>query len=204
MIGIKPPKTTAPRLIPVVNPAFTNPTNNPLFLLFVNSSTKIIAVTNMPAPPMPDKTLPSMKTDRLCACDDTKPPKTKKIEVIRMMSLGEKIAANRPAKGPKDDMAMRYDEVNHVALSYASNSAAIVLCAIVMPDILLAWRNTRIYTLITMAIPLRRLTFTFGSSRLVLEDDPSWGLDKRSVELLRLVQELLSDCSNGVASETIV
>ena len=51
---------------------------------------------------------------------------------------GEKIEARRPARGAQLETAMRNDDVNQDASSYASSSAAMTLCAIVMPLMLLA------------------------------------------------------------------
>lgn len=60
------------------------------------------------------------------------------IDATITIGLGEKMEAKRPASGAQLETAMRNDEVNQDASSYASSSAAMTLCAIVMPLMLLA------------------------------------------------------------------
>lgn len=97
--------------------AFVKPMINPLLLLDASWMTRIMASVITPPPPIPDKMRPMMKGRKLCACDVTTAPTEKKNEVNMIMAPGEKIMASRPSSGATDAWLMRYELVNHIALS---------------------------------------------------------------------------------------
>jgi hypothetical protein len=98
----------------------------------------MMASTMMAAPPMPETTLPRMKTEKEPARAVMAPPMEKKTLAPRTIARGENIDASRPDRGDREDRLIRYALVNHIALSYESKSSAIRDCAIVIPLMLLA------------------------------------------------------------------
>ena len=132
VIGSKAPAMTAPKDTPIVKPVFTNPMNNPLFFFPENSRTKMNEIVIIPAPPIPLIALPNKKVVKVLACDVITPPIENRTEATMMQFLGEKTSDNRAASGDIEDIAMRYVEVNQLALAKASKSAAIFDCVVVM------------------------------------------------------------------------
>lgn len=91
----------------------------------------------LPAP-NPVTRRPRIKTGNERACDVMKHPAAKSVDEYNTMVRGEKIEANFPTRGVDEDIATRNAVVNHIAFSYESRSAAIVDCAMVIPDMLVA------------------------------------------------------------------
>ena len=106
-----------------------------------------------PALPMPIKTLPVINTVKVCACEQTSEPSVRKKATGRTRLRGEKMVDNRPATGARDEVAMRYEEVNHMASSYASSSSAMMDWVMVMPDMLDAVSHLSMH-LDSTAVPL--------------------------------------------------
>lgn len=58
----------------------------------------------MPPLPIPDTTLPRMKTAKVGATAVTRAPREKQADDKRIMEAGENIMARRPASGATEDM----------------------------------------------------------------------------------------------------
>jgi hypothetical protein len=104
--GNSAPAVTAPSDTPVVKPAFTIPTNRPLLFLPVNSSTRIIEIVIIPAPPIPLIVRPARKIAREGAWDVISPPKEKAIADTNRHFRGENSCDKRPATGAQLDIAI--------------------------------------------------------------------------------------------------
>jgi hypothetical protein len=134
--GKAAPKTTAPKLNPIVNPALTSPMKTPLLFLETSSRTRMMVRVITPALPIPIKTLPAINTLNVWAWEQTSDPSMMKNDTGRTRLRGEKMVDRRPATGAKDEVAMRYEDVNHMASSYAFSSSAMMDWVMVMPDML--------------------------------------------------------------------
>ena len=61
----------------------------------------------MPPPPMPTRTRPNMKTERVWDWEVTRAPAEKKKEEMRIISPGVKMVDNRPIKGATEEEVIR-------------------------------------------------------------------------------------------------
>lgn len=100
--------------------------------------TMMLATMRIPPPPAPVKARPTRKTLKVVESPVMAVPIHIRVVEKNMQSRGLNTCDNRPIRGANDDMAIKYDEVSHVAFSNASKSAAIEDCVVVRIDMLVA------------------------------------------------------------------
>jgi hypothetical protein len=125
ILGSRAPAMTAPSETPTVIPELTRAMYNPRRLGEVICMTMILATMRIPPPPAPVNARPTMKVLKEFEIPVMAVPIQIKTVEKNMQSRGLNTCESRPIRGASEDMAMRYDEVSHVAFSNASRSAAI-------------------------------------------------------------------------------
>jgi hypothetical protein len=85
----------------------------------------MLATIKIPPPPAPVNARPTRNILKVFASPVTKVPIQINMVEKNMQSRGLKTCESRPIKGASEDIAIRYDEVSHVASSKASRSEAI-------------------------------------------------------------------------------
>jgi len=126
----------------------------PLRLGLVIWIAMILATMKMPPPPAPVITRPKTKCSNDTEVEVMINPVLINMVEKNMHRRGLNTWHSRPIKGASDDMAMRYADVNQLAFSNASKSAAMEDCVVVRMEILVACRNISKPTLITINAPL--------------------------------------------------
>lgn len=95
----------------------------------------------IPAPPAPVSERPTRNHASEFASEVVREPMHMRTVEKNMHSRGLKTWDSRPISGARADMAIRYEEVNHVASSKESRSAAMADWVVVKMDILAPGRG---------------------------------------------------------------
>lgn len=135
-LGSKAPAMTAPSERPTVMPVFANPMKRPRRFALTIWITTIVATIRIPAPPAPVKERPTKNQVKEFARDVISEPAQMSVVEKNMHMRGLKTCESRPISGARADMAIRYEEVNHVASSKESRSAAMDDWVVVRMEIL--------------------------------------------------------------------
>jgi hypothetical protein len=147
MLDSSAPAITAPNETPVVIPELIKPMKNPLLSIGVYCTAIMVAVIKQLPAPAPLTILPTRNCDRSNDSEVITVPKAIMTVEKANTALGENMEANFPTNGDTLDIATRYEEVNQVACSNASKSAAIWDCVVVMMDMFIADMDVRTGTL---------------------------------------------------------
>jgi len=138
ILGSSAPAMTAPSETPTVIAVFARPMYNPLRLALVIWIAMMLATMKMPPPPAPVIARPKTKCSNDTEVDVMINPTLINMVEENMHNRGLNTWLSLPIKGASDDMAMRYADVNQLAFSKASKSAAMDDCVVVRMEMLVA------------------------------------------------------------------